>query len=449
MYTPDHGEYGDNRPRVGQITDRWTNVQGHWWQVAEYDDGTFDAINARKLADDGKLTIDPSPQAEDDARKQWSAPSADQGQGSATGDGQGFDASSVANRVAAGSSGALGGLSADQLSAVDNEMTNRAAKLGKPGQVSPAHQRVKDALKSAQNTPGPAATEKAPAPSGEEIAREQIEDAEATVDAAMGLTEDPDGNLEVDQDVADRQDRVENLINQADSLDLASQDDATLQGQRRDLVDELRLQNAIAQRDRTQGGGQQNTGDGGSDQTGGTGGEETGNTDTGTAPEDTGPKRRPGVAGAAEDLADALEGDDPQARADAIARMESSLRRSRSESAIVAEMLAAAQRDGGLAAAIEAGDVSPDTLRKFAADLRDERRQQRNTAARNRRAAKRLERDRIRSLIGQYDAELRRRNLNPEDYGGAPPSVDGEPPATPAGPEIPVGAEGKAFPLPR
>lgn len=410
LVTPERGglvgDYADTRPRVGRVTDSWTQAGGNWFQVVEYDDGTFDAINASKLQKDGKLKVDPTPQEEDAARKQWNIPGAGDGD---TGPEQ-------------------SGGKPDRANTTDGD-------TGAPG-PTPAP--------SPEPTGGDPNN---PAPSPEQISRDQIEDAEATVDATLGLTEDPDGNLEVDPDVAERQDRVESLLQRADAgqLDLSSEDDTTLESERRDLVNELRLQNAIAQRDRTRGtsGGQDNQGATG-ESGGSSGGSDT--PDVNAPEEPTGPKLRPSVAGAAEDLADALEGNDPQARADAIARMESSLRRSRSQSAIVAEMLAASQRDGGLAAAIKAGDITPATLRKFAEDLRDERRQQRNTAARQRRTAKRLERDRIKSLIGQYDAELRRRNLNPADFGGDPPAIDGEPgtPSAPSGPELPVGAQGKA-----
>lgn len=289
----------------------------------------------------------------------------------------------------------------------DDEMAYRAAQLGKSGTVTPAHQHVKDEITKRE----------AAAPT---VSRAELDTAEGTTDEALGIIEGPDGELEADADVADRQDRVEALLGQADSgpLDLTGASDDEVTGARRDLVDELRFQNAVARRDQRQppATGGQSAGDEGA-ATGGDGGQAPA-----APPVETGPKVRPGVAGAAEDLADALEADDQAAQAAAVARLESSIRRSRSDSGHLDPLRSAVAADGGLQAAIDAGDVTPEMLREFATNLRDERRAQANEGARTRRTVKRLERERLRGLITQYDSELRRRNLEPDTFGGAVPS---------------------------
>lgn len=199
--------------------------------------------------------------------------------------------------------------------------------------------------------------------------------------ASVGLSETPDGALEVDAEVADRQDRVEKLIKQAEDgkLDLAAQSTETLIATRRDLTDELRLQTAIARR-----------------------------TPRAQSPADA-PKVRPGLAGAAEDHAEALRSGDAAAIERTRIRLESSIRRSRV--------------DSETARSLADSVVSPDDndagqLSELAKRLRAESRERRNAAARKRRTVKRIERERIRSLLGAVDNELRGRGVDlPQETG--------------------------------
>lgn len=479
IYTPDRAD-GDNRPRIGTVTDRVTTMDGREFQVVEYDDGTFDGVNVAKLATDGKINLKPTPEDEAGARAQWGVGDAAPGEGGPDAGGEpgsedttppegGPDADGAeggppageqppvddeAARVAkladpdnpdrtpiAGLANKLTGqpkpdvasISTEDLGALDQEFARRADLLGKPGVETDAHKAVKAELATRTDT----GAEPVPEPDGglgadeAVISRAEVDDAQRIADEILGIGEGPDGELEADPDVADRQDRVESLLDRAEmgALDLTNASDDDISNERRDLVEELKFQNAVAVRDRRQrqveqldeqrpaGGEQDVTGtEGGDEETGG-------GTDTGDEkpPQPEKPKVRPGVAGAAEDLADALDADDPQARAAALARLESSVRRSRSDSEHLAPLREALARDGGIQAAIDAGDVTPASLREFATNLRDERRQQSNERARDRRKVKRLERERLRGLIGEYDAELRRRNLDPEKFGGAVP----------------------------
>lgn len=240
-------------------------------------------------------------------------------------------------------------------------------------------------------------------PTGE-ITSDEIADTEEAVDASFGVTEAPDGEFEVDADIADRQDRVASLLirSEAGSLDLSGSSDDQLRGTRADLVDEIRLQQHLerrraGERALTRQQAEQQTADSLIPQ------EEADDT---TAPEETGPKPRPGVAGAAEDLADALD-DGDQARIDeATSRLRSSLNRSRSDSEVVAELRAMID-----------GPLDPTALRDAAERLREEQRAKRNEGARRRRAARRFERERLRALLSQVEAEMRNRDL---DYDPLP-----------------------------
>jgi phage head maturation protease len=226
------------------------------------------------------------------------------------------------------------------------------------------------------------------------IGPELLDEAAAAKDFALGLTEEPDGTLVVTPEVADRQDRVERLLADASggSLDLRSQSTGQLTETRKDLSDELALQSVLAQRDATpkataaQGGMAK-------------------------------PARRPGLAGAAQDHAEALTSGDTAAVARTRARLESSVRRTRASSEVARTI--ARQVAGGDAA-------SADTLGRLAQDLRAETRQRRNAQARSRRTAKRLERERIQSLIGQIDSELTSRGGRSSAPAGQVSKPDGD-----------------------
>lgn len=234
---------------------------------------------------------------------------------------------------------------------------------------------------------------------------EDVGDARELGDEALGLTEDEDGELVVTPEVAERQDRIERMIRAADAgtLGLATRTDDELIGTRRDIADELRLQEAVRRRDIASGRGA--AGRGG---TGGTTGAGDDEDDGPRAPRPDRPRQRPGLAGAAEDYAEALEGDDAAAIERTRARLVSSLRRSRSDSAHAQALRAHLESEGA---------DDPAEIRRLVAELRAEARERRNIAARDRRRVKRLERERLRSLLGQVDAELRNRNVVLPDDG--------------------------------
>jgi N12 class adenine-specific DNA methylase len=238
-----------------------------------------------------------------------------------------------------------------------------------------------------------------------------------------GLIEGPDGELELSEDAVARQDRVEKLLDAGDTA-VRHQSSVQLGDDRKDLVAELGLQEELARRDTARkaeaaaarGAAPNEPGEGAD--AGGDGG-----ADTVDQPTDSAPKLRPGLAGAAEDLGDALnatprDDDAVKTAADRLAK----LLRKAPEGSAAFDDIHKVIGDGDLHAAIAAGTLKPGMLFAAAAALREERRVKRNEGARKRRAAKRIERDRIRSLIGAIDTELRNRGVNPDDYGGA---VDG------------------------
>lgn len=239
------------------------------------------------------------------------------------------------------------------------------------------------------------------------IEASEVDSARDLADESIGLTEDDDGELVVTPEVAERQARVERLIRASDSgtLDLAARSDTELVDTRRDVAEELRLQNAVRRRDAASGRPETRRArtapgslSGGDD--GDTGGE--------TVPDAPAlPRPRPGVAGAAEDYADALDGGDQDAIDSARDRMLASLRRSRSDSESVRALRELLESD------TPAGQAD---LRRLAEALRVEARERRNASARARRTVKRLERERLRALLGSIDAELRGRGVDlPQD----------------------------------
>lgn len=262
-------------------------------------------------------------------------------------------------------------------------------------------------------------------PDGAVITNDEIADAEELADASHGVTEADDGVIEVDPDVAARQERVAGLLTQASTgggLDLSDHTDDRLRADRSDVVAELRLQTHLENRRRKQNG---ETGDdpATADDTGRTtgrraSGEITDDQDEGKPEKPPGPPTRPGVAGAAEDFADALESGDADAIDRTRARLASSLRRSRSDTDAVKSLR---QLMDGPA------DPNPQDLRDAAEAVRAEARARRNEQARTRRTARRFERERLRSLLGQIEAEMSNRGLDydtaPEDF--ATPDNDG------------------------
>ena len=261
---------------------------------------------------------------------------------------------------------------------------------------------------------------------GAVITADEIADAEELADASHGVREADDGVIEVDEDVAQRQERVAGLLTQASTgggLDLSGHADDQLRGDRADVVAELRLQTYLEARRRKQNG--DTTGDDAAtadDTATGTGrrasGETTTADDEGKPEPPPGPPTRPGVAGAAEDLADALESGDEEAITRTRTRLASSLRRSRSDTDAVKNLRAL--MDGP-------EDPSPEDLRAAAEAVRAETRARRNENARNRRTARRFERERLRSLLGQIESEMANRGIQfdaaPEDF--AAPDNDG------------------------
>jgi len=221
------------------------------------------------------------------------------------------------------------------------------------------------------------------------ITPEALDEASALRDLTLGLHEDDDGHLEVEPEVAARQDRVSSLLDQHGSGKLALTDKSTdeLHTHRRDLTEELRLQEELARRPGAPAGAVAST----------------------KAPAirkaaTEAPQVRPGLAGAAQDHAEALRSGDAEAIARTRTRLDSSVRRSRAGSS------------SARALADHLGEGGPDAeqLDKLAGSLKDESRARRNATSRARRTAKRLDRERIRSVLGSVEGELRSRGESPE-----------------------------------
>jgi hypothetical protein len=313
------------------------------------------------------------------------------------------------------------------LGGVDKELTGRAAALGKPGQVSAKHQLVKDEVTrratraAAQDAGMPKAPDTPGIPAGETatISPADLDEVTKVNDITHGLTEHPDGHLEVEKDIADRQDRIDSLLSdhQAGKLNLGAKSVDDLHAHHADLTAELSLQNLIAKHDAA-------------------------NPPRMKAPKTPAlpgePKMRPGLAGAAQDHAEALRSGDQAAIERTRSRLDSSIRRSR----------AGSDTARSLADHVGTGELDAAHLDTLAASLKTESRTKRNAAARSRRSAKRLDRDRIRSVLGSVDTELRSRGESPEVRAepGAPVPTDAVKPsrvgeAAKADTEIRVGSQ--------
>jgi hypothetical protein len=329
-----------------------------------------------------------------------------------------------------------------------NSAAHHDAKMAKDVFATELRKRGQDpnqppaaAAPNGPNGPDQSDVNAGPAPE-EQISPEELDQMQNTADEALGLSEDPEGQLEVTTDIADRQDRVSELLNQADAgtLDLTGMESDQLGATRQDVVDELRLQNEIHRRDAVTANASPITGTV-TPPTGAPAAPQevaktpsaVGEPNASAAPESpsvpAAPKPKAGLAGAAEDYASAIEAGDDNRAAAARARLESSLRRSKTDSAH-------AQGLRDLLTEVEFSHPDADKIRTLSEGLRADTRTQRNATARDRRAAKRLERDKLRSLLGSIDAELRNRNLDPVTYGGpAPTDQPGVP--TPGQPGMP------------
>lgn len=251
-----------------------------------------------------------------------------------------------------------------------------------------------------------------------------------------GLIEGPDGELDVTPEVADRQDRVEALLAEDDAK-LGDKTTAQLGDARKDLVAELALQTELDRRDKTakpvekQGAPAQGVG---------------GTPDAGTPGEPKTRKARPGVAGAAEDLGDLLNSPqrDDAAVKTAADRFAKLLDKHAADSPAMAQVRKAIG-DTDIHGAIASGMLTPGMLFTAAGALREHRRTTRNEQARARRAAKRIERDRIRSKIGAIDGVLRGRGEDPDTYGG---HVEGVTVPAGAGAKTPEAGSSLAEPTP-
>lgn len=215
-------------------------------------------------------------------------------------------------------------------------------------------------------------------------------------DTVEGVEEAEDGRLEADEDVAERQERVASLLARSEGggLDLSADSDQNLRATRADVIGEIRLQDYLTKRE-SQRRPEPPAATVAAEQ------DDTRLTEAEALEEavPAAPKPRPGVAGAAEDLADALEDGDEERITTARARLTASLNRSRSTGT-------------GVQALREfASDGDPAELRNLAEAIRIEARARRNEGARKRRQVRRFERERLRSLLGQIDAEMSRRGL--------------------------------------
>lgn len=261
-----------------------------------------------------------------------------------------------------------------------------------------------------------------------QITADEQGDVQDIGDSAQGVVESDDGEFEVEPDIAERQDRIATLLGQSDSgnLDLGSQNDDQLRSTRGDIVGEIQLQRYLDNRNRQRANPQPTTPEpphapeGAAPAQGTVDGHTPGTQATPGAPvpavpaESGPPPQRPGVAGAAEDFADALESGDSEKIDAARARLASSLRRSKTDAASVGAMRELASGEG---------DPSAEDLRAGAQTVRTEVRERRNTQARSRRTARRFERDHLRNLLHQVEGEMDRRNMRYDPV--APESGDG------------------------
>lgn len=289
----------------------------------------------------------------------------------------------------------LDALAPGKLAEIDSEFARRATELGSPGVRTRRHEMVHDAAQRAALSPAPsepavsAPVIEQPALVTSEITPEDSDELATLRDVTLGLHEDDDGHLEVEPEVAARQDRVSSLLDQhqAGKLSLTEKSTDELHTHRHDLTEELRLQEELARRP----------------------GAPVGATASTKAPATRKavadvPPVRPGLAGAAQDHAEALRSGDAEAIARTRTRLDSSVRRSRAGSTSAR----------ALADHVSTGGVDAENLDKLAGSLKNEARTRRNAASRSRRTAKRLDRERIRSVLGSVDSELRGRGESPE-----------------------------------
>jgi N12 class adenine-specific DNA methylase len=250
---------------------------------------------------------------------------------------------------------------------------------------------------------------------------ETTERAAKVRDAALGIEEGPDGELLLTEDAAARQDRVEKLL-EAGAPALKTESADKLGEHRRDLVDELKLQDELRRRETER---KKEAAAGAAQAGSARAGEPNSEIPDDGTPDTTAPRVRPGLAGAAEDLGDALNAAprDDDATAAAAERFAKMVRRHGDSPAF--DDIRKTIGDN-IHVAIARGDLKAGMLFTAAAALREERRTKRNEQARARRVARRIERDRIRSLIGAVDVELRGRGVNPHDFGGAVDGVPGD-----------------------
>lgn len=225
------------------------------------------------------------------------------------------------------------------------------------------------------------------------ITAEEIAETNDIADASHGIHEADDGEFEVEPDIADRQDRIAGLLTDDGPTDFTGYSDDALRSTRVDVVSEMRLQDYLeARRSQERAATKRER--------------ENATTTPGESvepdAEPTGPKPRPGVAGAAEDAADALDEGDEERIQTTLARLDASLRRSRSDSEHVA----------ALRGMIESGqEVTAEQLRATAEAIRVESRTRRNEQARDRRRVRRFERERLRSLLTDVESAMSGRGL--------------------------------------
>jgi hypothetical protein len=283
--------------------------------------------------------------------------------------------------------GVQGGLTLDELGIDHGPLTPDDAPAAGP----------EGALADGAVTNGPPAA--ATAENAARITAEDIAEADITGDASFGIVEAPDGEFEAEPDVADRQDRLAALLiqDEAGTLDLSNQGEDGLRGIRADLVTEIRLQEHLATRSRRDPNAPARA----SDRTAAD--DQVEESAPAEPAEDAGPKPRPGVAGAAQDLADALDSGDDNRIAAARARLDSSLNRSRSDSDQVQALRVLLSGET---------DFTAEDLRAFAEAIKAEQRAKRNDSAKSRRLVRRLERERLRSLLGTVEATMRNRGLS-------------------------------------
>jgi hypothetical protein len=368
------------RPKIGVFLDRSALYRGDDFQTVRFDDGTYTQVRPEAVARAGieahkqrgtreTYVLNPTPAQINAAREAYDLPPEGNGRAAAALE----DARSESGGVPV----------PESVRAVPAASALETVTPQQSTPTIPSTEVFPDSLPP-ESTVDSGAT--ATTSNKVEITPDLLDEAASVQDDALGITEQPDGSIIVTPEVAARQQRVEELLaaDEVGTLDLHAKSTGELTTVKTDLSEELRLQAVLATRAGTPKPAAAR----------------------GDAPQEK-PAGRPGLAGAAQDYAEALRGTDTAHIERTRARLHSSVRRSRANSASARALAEHVTADGG-------HDATKITA--LATGLKEEARQRRNEAARNRRLARRIERARIQSLLDRVDTELSgRQAMSPDD----------------------------------